>query len=555
MNDFIGSLNPLSLGQMVTLLITLLVLLYAIRIPLKRRYHWIYIIFVADLAVMAGIVAVAQLDKSAEIFFPKIWWAWFLGAPLQLALFYHFALDFISHKRGGFQRYTLWGAYAFLFIWWGMLLWNPDLLLTQPKRIPVGWVVSPGILTPYLFPFGISLPSTTVGLLISAALAKHYRSVKSAFTKGRTKYFLIGAILLVAGYVSLSIAIYIGGISLLPFFSISSVATLLVGLRKYGFFAVTPVTEAPSKQSLIYNLSQGPYLVTETTPNYSFEVFSNFTLNGYQGLCISRLSTEDIREPYLLKSTPILWLSEEKNETAITPTDLNGLWLSVKAFVYAAEHPVVLLHGIEYLISVNGFRPILRLIVRLNDLNSQKKYFLFIASSEGGLTERQRQQLFSHCPALHQMDASGIKKESATPAVKLKQEIEPLLQSNSTFQSGEQTEKTNRHLLFKHDASEKVFLYLARLFLKDFAADHLYIDVAGWQTVSEVAKQVMIPTSTVYGRSGRPGPALAELMERGLVETRWLTGTRGRGGKAMKVRINYGNPYVKEELDQLARQP
>ncbi len=288
MSNIIGSLNPLSLGQAVTLLITLLVLLYAVRIPLKRRYHWIYIIFVSDLAVMAGVVAVAQLDNSAETFLPKMWWAWFLGAPLQLALFYHFALDFISHKMGRVQRYTLWGTYAFLFIWWGMLLWSPDLLLTQPKRTPAGWIVSPGTLTPYLFPFGISLPSTTVGLLISAALAKHYHSIKSSFKRGRTKYLLVGIILLVTGYLSLSIAIYIGGISLLPFFSVSSAATLLVGLRKYGFFVVTPVTEVSSELQLRYNLSQGPYLVTETKPNYAFEVFSNFALNGNQGLCISR---------------------------------------------------------------------------------------------------------------------------------------------------------------------------------------------------------------------------------------------------------------------------
>ncbi len=153
------------------------------------------------------------------------------------------------------------------------------------------------------------------------------------------------------------------------------------------------------------------------------------------------------------------------------------------------------------------------------------------------------------------MEASGIKKETAASIVKPKQEIEPRLESNLALQSGAQAGKTKRNLLFKHEAAEKVFQYLARLFLKDFAADHLFIDVAGWLTVSEVAKHVMLPTSMVYGRSGRPGPALAELLERGLVETRWLTGSRGRGGKVMKVRINYGNPYVKEELDRLALQP
>lgn len=539
MNNIIGSLNPLSLGQAITLLITLLVLLYAARIPLKRRYHWIYIIFVVDLAVMAGVVAVAQLDGSAETFLPKMWWAWFLGAPLQLALFYHFALDFISHKMGRVQRYTLWGAYTFLFIWWVMLLWSPDLLLTQPKRTPAGWIVSPGTLTPYLFPFGISLPSITVGLLISAALAKHYHSIRSSFTRGRTKYLLAGIILLVAGYLSLSVAIYMGGISLLPFLSASSAAALLIGLRKYGFFVVTPVTEVPSEQSLVYNLSQGPYIMTETKPNYAFEVFSNFALNGYQGLCIGRFPPEDIRETYRLKSTPILWLSEEKNENAITPTDLHGLWLSVKAFVCAAERPVVLLHGIEYLVSVNGFRPILRLLVRLNDLNFQKKYFLFIAPAEGGLTERQRQQLISHCPALH--------LQPMTAQSQLR--INPQLPAETPAREYEHT------LQFECDDSAKAFSFLAKAFLQDYAVDRIFFEVAGWRATLDIAEGAGLSTRNLYGRGGKPSPAIAELLKRGLAETRWFPGQRGRGGTVKKLRVNYGNPFVKEEVDRQAFKP
>ncbi len=539
---------------MVTLLITLLVLLYAVKIPLKRRYHWIYIIFVTDLAVMAGIVAVAQLDKSAETFHPKIWWAWFLGAPLQLALFYHFALDFISNKMGRFQRYTLWGTYGFLFIWWGMLLWNPNLLLTQPKRIPVGWVVSPGILTLYLSPFGISLPSTTVGLLISAALAKHYRSVKSSFTRGRTKYLLAGAILLVAGYISLSIAIYIGGISLLPFFSIASVAALLIGLRKYGFFAVTPVTETPSEQSLIYNLSQGPYLVIENKPNYSFEVFSNFALNGYQGLCISRFPLEDVHETHRLKSTPILWLSEEKNENAITPTDLNGLWLSVKAFVYAAERPVVLLHGIEYLISVNGFRPILRLLVRLNDLNFQKKYFLFIALAEGGLSERQLAMLIAHYPSLQRLEVKGIKNTITSLTIepmtaRPQPQISPQPPTEMPVREPEHT------LRFKSDDTAKAFSFLAKAFLQDYAVDRMFFEVAGWRATFEIAEGAGLSTRNLYGRDGKPNPAIEELLKRGLAEIRWFSGQRGRGGTVKKIRVNYANPFVKEVVDRQAFKP
>ena len=101
-----------------------------------------------------------------------------------------------------------------------------------------------------------------------------------------------------------------------------------------------------------------------------------------------------------------------------------------------------------------------------------------------------------------------------------------------------------------------VFLFLAQAFLTDYAVNHIFIDSAGWRTQLEIAEGTKLPTTRIYGRDGKDlGPALGELMRRGLIEWKSLAGQRGRGGIVRMIRINNGNPYVKSELDRVARHP
>ena len=69
-----------------------------------------------------------------------------------------------------------------------------------------------------------------------------------------------------------------------------------------------------------------------------------------------------MRKDYGLQTTPIRWLAEENGQDSIQPGDLLGISLTVKDFLEKAAKPVVMLHGIEYLTTYNGFIPVLRLI-------------------------------------------------------------------------------------------------------------------------------------------------------------------------------------------------
>lgn len=94
-------------------------------------------------------------------------------------------------------------------------------------------------------------------------------------------------------------------------------------------------------------------------------------------------------------------------------------------------------------------------------------------------------------------------------------------------------------LEFKSEAAEKAFNFLVSAFMEDSVGKRLPPERSGWRTLTEVAKKAQIPMYSLYGRYRKGGEALQELMRLGIVESRFLTGERGRGGRILKLRIFY----------------
>jgi len=88
-----------------------------------------------------------------------------------------------------------------------------------------------------------------------------------------------------------------------------------------------------------------------------------------QGLCITRTHPERIKEEYQISDTPILWLSAESpnKENIVVPTFLPQLNTIIIDFIQKHNDVVILLEGIEYLIDLNDFKAVLRLVHSLND--------------------------------------------------------------------------------------------------------------------------------------------------------------------------------------------
>ncbi|MCG7845339.1 MAG: class I tRNA ligase family protein, partial [Methanomassiliicoccales archaeon] len=123
-------------------------------------------------------------------------------------------------------------------------------------------------------------------------------------------------------------------------------------------------TEEPPK---IVGLQEGySYLIKDDRSDRSYQLFIEQLKRGGNGFCITRNYPLKIRSKYELGTTPIIWLSNVGKEDSLRPKDLEKLSYSMEQFLSKGKG-VVLLDGLEYLITNNNFLTVLRFVQSLRD--------------------------------------------------------------------------------------------------------------------------------------------------------------------------------------------
>jgi hypothetical protein len=107
-------------------------------------------------------------------------------------------------------------------------------------------------------------------------------------------------------------------------------------------------------------------------------------------------------------------------------------------------------------------------------------------------------------------------------------------------------------LNFERPQTGVAFDFLVSSFIDDYMRKRMYSEQSGWRSLIQISQACQIPQGLLYGRGGRRGPVMAELVERGLVESRTFSGHRGRGGDVVKVRVAYDKEPVKKFVDETA---
>ncbi len=88
---------------------------------------------------------------------------------------------------------------------------------------------------------------------------------------------------------------------------------------------------------------------------------------GYPALCLTRDFPKKLREQFKFGDAKVYWLSNVGKVDTIRPRNLEKLSLSIEQFLSKDKQSVILLSGIEYLITNNSFITVLRLIQSLRD--------------------------------------------------------------------------------------------------------------------------------------------------------------------------------------------
>jgi hypothetical protein len=152
---------------------------------------------------------------------------------------------------------------------------------------------------------------------------------------------------------------------------------------------IAPTQEDVAKTKERYELERGlSYLIEEETPEKSYDIFTDAVTHGAQGLCITRDFPDLVRKKYGLKKTPILWLSNAEKEYAVEPVQLGKLYHKIEDFLKKSENSVILLCGLEYLITQNNYTSALKFLQLVKDQIAIYNSLLIAPLSPYALTER-----------------------------------------------------------------------------------------------------------------------------------------------------------------------
>ena len=141
--------------------------------------------------------------------------------------------------------------------------------------------------------------------------------------------------------------------------------------------------------------ARGSYLVNEEKAEAVYGHFRGLLAAGARGLAISRAHPADVGKRFQLGGIEAIWLSrtadrsKAKDIAVADPANLVGLAGAVIAFLEAGGNAAVVLEGLEYLVSLNGFSSVLRFVQTLNEKVVLNDSVLLITANADAMKEQE----------------------------------------------------------------------------------------------------------------------------------------------------------------------
>jgi rubrerythrin len=121
------------------------------------------------------------------------------------------------------------------------------------------------------------------------------------------------------------------------------------------------------------------YLIEEEKMLNSLNLFINLLSGGYKGFAITRTNPRYLKEKGDLNDAKMVWLTDKEStsESTISPS-LERIIYEIEDFLKKEEKGCLVMDGIEYLVSSNGFDPVLRFLRKIIDDVSETQSVLLI---------------------------------------------------------------------------------------------------------------------------------------------------------------------------------
>jgi len=185
----------------------------------------------------------------------------------------------------------------------------------------------------------------------------------------------------------------------------------------------------------MYDIPRGVYLIEDDKPGPALSLFAELvtlplspdaeiqardesasaTLEFLipQGLVVTREFPDSVRKNFNLQVTPIIWLTESPGDMRIAPTSLAVLTDTIIRFMENNPNSIVLIEGIEYIVTFNDFRKVLKQLDSMNETAWVTKGRLVVSVDPRAFDEREIAMLERDRKVVkHAGGIEDLKKES-----------------------------------------------------------------------------------------------------------------------------------------------
>ncbi len=159
------------------------------------------------------------------------------------------------------------------------------------------------------------------------------------------------------------------------------------------------------------------YLVKEKRPNIAFGMFNEAVSHGAKGMLVVREHPNRLKQQHEFNAAKILWLTRRAGMDHIDPQRLSLLSLEISRFVEGAPRSVVLLEGIEYIITQNDFEAVLRFVNHLHDFVFAFDCAIVIVIDPRVLSTRELALLERSAKIVETMDAAEHRADRLSDAL------------------------------------------------------------------------------------------------------------------------------------------
>jgi hypothetical protein len=112
------------------------------------------------------------------------------------------------------------------------------------------------------------------------------------------------------------------------------------------------------------------YLFTDEGVSKAYDAFKRLLAEGRRGLVITRTHPSRLLQSHVM-DCPVMWIAKNVKQASgvlsLEPTRLMKIHSTISDFVKANKGAAVLLDGLEYLITENGFSPVMKAVQLTNE--------------------------------------------------------------------------------------------------------------------------------------------------------------------------------------------